>query len=375
MPKTVIFEAFEASPSSEDVLASENALIQAFPGRACAVSEGCFRHEDFRSSLAEFLEKASMETLNQLMAKTRKAGVEITEARDTTDPAMITQLLMPLLESLGESLQVEKFQKRVRDDVNIEVQTKTGSTLPFRRHPFWLILRVAVQRHLILSMGYHSGRALYKSLMTVVLAQLMSSAVGQLKPELTLMLRAKLCRRLAKLEQEKAQILGDNGIYECFFSCMGLWMEQNIQSVTKRMELVWEHFKKRTTRNVELLPAPQFVPADHLRLQLRQSGSFLQGLLNQPPEQRAQNSSFDPQRINDEVIKQVQRFTARYVKIARFEEDIKYVFTKFPVVISGDGRTTSILVHRTRLPIFPSGNLSFSLHFHDDGHGVMFAKF
>lgn len=306
------------------MLASENALIQAFPGRACAIPGTCFHHEDFRTSLAEFLEKASMETLNRLAAKTRKAGVEITEARDTTDPALITQLLMPLLESLGESLQVEKFQKRVRDDVNIEVQSKTGSTLPFRRHPFWLILRVAVQRHLILSMGYHSGRALYKSLIATVLAQLMTSAVGQLKPELTLMLRAKLCRRLAKLEQEKAQRLGDNGVYECFFSSMGPWMEQTIQSVTNRIDLVWDHFKKRTTRQVEPLPAPQFVPPDHLRLQLRQSGSFLQDLLRQPQEQRVQNSTFDPTRINDEVVKQVQKFTARYVKISAFEEDIRY---------------------------------------------------
>lgn len=309
-----------------------------------------------------------METLNRLMAKTKKAGVEITEARDTTDPALITQLLMPLLESLGEGLQVEKFQKRVRDDVNIEVQSKTGSTLPFRRHPFWLVLRVAVQRHLILSMGYHSGRALYKSLMTVVLAQLMSSAVGQLKPELTLMLRAKLCRRLAKLEQEKAQLLGDNGIYECFFSCMGLWMEQTIQSVSNKMELVWEHFKKRTTRHVAPLPAPQSVPADHLRLQLRQSGSFLQGLLRQPQEQRAHNSTFDPLHINDEVVKQVQKFTARYVKIARFEEDIRYAFTTVPVVMSGDVRITSILVHSIHPSIFSSANLSFSLYFHDDVH-------
>lgn len=371
MPKTVIFEAFEASPSSEDVLASENALIQAFPGRACAVSESCFHHEDFRSSLAEFLEKASMETLNRLMAKTRKAGAEITEARDTTDPAMITQLLMPLLESLGESLQVEKFQKRVRDDVNIEVQSKTGSTLPFRRHPFWLILRVAVQRHLNLSMGYHSGRALYKSLMTVVLAQLMTSAVGQLKPELTLLLRAKLCRRLAKLEQEKAQLVGDNGIYECFFSCMGLWMEQTIQSVSNRMELVWEHFKELTTRHIVPLPAPQFVPADHLRLQLRQSGSFLQEILRQPPQQRVENSTFDPQRINDEVVKQVQKFTARYVKIARFEEDIRYALNKVPVVASMNLGIIATLVYNTLLSMMSSGNLSilFSpFQFHADGY-------
>lgn len=330
---SVVFEAFEASPSTEDVLASENALIQAFPGRACVVPESCFHNDDFQSSLAEFLEKASMETLNRLAARTRKAGAEITEVRDTTDPAMITQLLMPLLESLGDKLQVDQFQKRVRDDVNIEVQSRTGSTLPFRRHPFWLVLRVAVQRQLIVSMGYESGRAMYKSIIAVVLALLMTKVVGHLKPELTLMLRAKLCRRLAKLEQERAEGLGGNSVYERFFSSMGPWMEQTIQSVTDRMNVVWEHFKRRTTRHVPLLPAPEYVPVDHMRLQLRHSGSYLDAVLHRPQEQKTQSSSsFDPMHINDEVVKQVQRFTARYVKIAEVERDIRYATRQIPVV-------------------------------------------
>lgn len=273
-----------------------------------------------------------METLSRLAAHTRKAGVEIIEVRDTTDPALITQLLMPLLESLGDSVQVQKFQKRVRDDVNIEVESGTGSTIPFRRHPFWLILRVAVQRQLILAMGYHSGRALYKSLIATVLAQLMTSVVGQLKPELTLMLRAKLCRRLAKLEQEKADHLGDSSVYECFFTSMGSWMEQTIQSVTNRMDVVWEHFRRRTMRHVEPLPAPQFIPYAHLRLQLRQSGAYLQGLMQQPREQGGQPSTFDPTRIKDEVVKRVQKFTARYVKIANFEKAIRYAIYEISVI-------------------------------------------
>lgn len=325
--RNVVFEAFEASPSSEEVLASKNALIQSFPGRACAVSETHFSHEDFQASLAEFLEKASMETLSRLAAHTRKAGVEIAEERDTTDPAMIMQLLIPLLETLGEPIRVEKFQKRVRDEVNIEVESKTGSSLPFRRHPFWLILRVAVQRQLILSLGYHSGRALYKAIVAIVLAQLMTSAAGELKPELTLMLRAKLCRRLAKLEQEMLQALGGSSVYNCFFSSMGSWLEQTIQSVTDKMELVWAHFKRRTTRHVEPLPAPQSVPYDHLRLQLRQSGSYLEGILRQPPVEKEHALAADAIHIEDEGIKQVQKFTTRYLKIVALEDEIRYAMS------------------------------------------------
>lgn len=305
------------------MLASENALLQTFPGRACAISESCFQSDDFQSSLAEFLDKASNETLNRLVAHTRKAGDEIIESRDTTNPAMITQLLMALLESLGQSLQVDRFQKRIRDDVNIEVASGIGSTLPFRRHPFWLVLRVAVQRQLIVSMGYRNGRAMYKAIIAIAFAQLMTKVVGHLKPQLTLLLRAKLCRRLAKLEQERSQGLEDNSIYEAFFHSMGPWLEENIQSVNNRMNAVWEQFKRRTTRRVELLPAPKFVPTEHYRLQLRLSGSYLEGVLNRPLKQRAQNTAFDPTRINDEVIKQVQKFNARYGKIAALEDKIR----------------------------------------------------
>jgi hypothetical protein len=269
-----------------------------------------------------------METLNRLVAHTRKAGDEVIEARDTTDPAMITQLLMPLLESLGEKVQVDRFQKRIRDDVNMEVESRTGSTLPFRRHPFWLVLRVAVQRQLTLSLGYHNGRAMYKSIMAITLAQLMMNVVGHLKPQLTLLLRAKLCRRLAKLEQERAEQLGDNSIYDSFFRSMGPWMEETIQSVTNRMNIVWDHFKRRTTRIVEPLPVEgRLVPFAHFRLQLRLSGAYLDRVLRLPQVQKAHDAAFDPTRINDEVVKQVQKFNARYVKIAAFEENIRYAYS------------------------------------------------
>lgn len=355
------------------MLAAENALIQTFPGRACAIPESCFQSDDFRSSLAEFLDKASNETLNRLVAHTRKAGDEIIETRDTTNPAMITQLLMPLLESLGESVQVDRFQKRIRDDVNIEVETGTGSTLPFRRHPFWLVLRVAVQRQLVLSLGYHNGRAMYKAIIAIVLAQLMTKVVGHLKPQLTLFLRAKLCRRLAKLEQERAQAPGDNSVYEAFFRSMGPLLQEIIRSVNNRMNTVWDHFKRRTTRHVELLPAPKFIPPDHFRLQLRLSGSYLEGVLCRPLQQTKQNPTFDPTRINDEVVKQVQKFNARYAKIAALEDEIRarpfgvanvptkgtaldsppYVDSDSPQTVHSDGSEKSVSVGFDSVALVP----------------------
>lgn len=60
-----------------------------------------FQRESFQESLASFLQQASTESIKQFAAQTRKAGVTVAKIRDTVDPALITQMLMILLEALG----------------------------------------------------------------------------------------------------------------------------------------------------------------------------------------------------------------------------------------------------------------------------------
>ncbi|KAL6877133.1 hypothetical protein J3F83DRAFT_759426 [Trichoderma novae-zelandiae] len=140
----VVFESFEASPTTEHVLAADNALVWDFPGRA-----------KLQKNIAAFLEQASMEAIHEVQAQARKAKVSVAE------------LFMIVLEGIGE----------VRDDVNF---TKTGS-LPWRRLPFWL-----------------SGRAWYKLLMSLFFSELLKDASAELlfpndlDPDLVITLRAKL---------------------------------------------------------------------------------------------------------------------------------------------------------------------------------------
>lgn len=90
-------------------------------------------------SLATFIEQAGAESLERFQAHSRKAKVSVAEVRDTADPALITQVLLPLLEAIGSSVDVPKLRKRVRDDVSFH-----KALLPWRRLPFWLVLRVAI---------------------------------------------------------------------------------------------------------------------------------------------------------------------------------------------------------------------------------------
>ncbi|ODM22445.1 hypothetical protein SI65_00033 [Aspergillus cristatus] len=98
----VIFEAFEASPRAEDVLESTKALRCDFPGTAVSIPLDRFQQQSFIENLASFLEQASAESIKQFAAKARKAGVTLAEIRDTVDPALVTQMLMALLEVLGK---------------------------------------------------------------------------------------------------------------------------------------------------------------------------------------------------------------------------------------------------------------------------------
>lgn len=261
----IIFEAFEASPRSKAVLASENALLWSFPGRASQLPSATFANPNFQQSLADFLEKASMDSLSRFCAKTRKRSVDIMEIRDTSSPALITQMLMPLLDTIGNSIQTPLLHKRIRDDSNID-----DSLLPWRRQPFWLILRVALQRHLCLSAGESEieGRALYKVLAVINLTHLLTECSGKVRPELALLLRNKICRRLAKLEMDKAQQVNDN-IYKDFLVAAAPWLEGSIESVTQQISMAWESFKSKTTRKTEYVPA-YAAPVD-LRLALPSS--------------------------------------------------------------------------------------------------------
>ncbi|OCK76192.1 hypothetical protein K432DRAFT_428888 [Lepidopterella palustris CBS 459.81] len=325
---TVIFEAFEASPSSEAVLAAENALQWDFPGRAAEIPFDEFVKEPFQDSLATFLEQASMESLERLEAHSSKAKASVIEVRDTTDPALVTQMLMPLLEAVGCSVDVPRLRKRVRDDVNIQ-----NGELPWRRLPFWLVLRVATQRQLCLALGSETGRACYKFLTCTVLAQLLDDCAGELAPELTVMLKAKLCRRLAKLEMDKTQVCSASAAYKQLFGSIGPLFKGIIEKATEQVESAWTNFKKTITRPIPKLPSRADEHA--LCLSLPNSWEYLSSLLTLPHAKPTYPASLHFPPSSDGAIEQVQKFTDRYFNLARLESRIEAERPSAPESVAG----------------------------------------
>ncbi|TVY40662.1 hypothetical protein LSUB1_G002308 [Lachnellula subtilissima] len=220
----VIFEAFETSPLSDKVLAAKGPLEWDFPGCAVTLPLSTFSNPTFQNELAAFLSQASTESIKRFAARANKAGVSVFESRDTVNPELITSMLMTLLEANGSRSFPSLLRKRVRDDVC----WSEGAQKPWRRCPFWLVVRVAIQRHLSTLIGGEAGRIQYKFLMCQVLADLLEEGSRKhLDIELLSFLNSKLCRRIAKLEVDKQRAHTKiQAVYESMFSALQPFFEK-----------------------------------------------------------------------------------------------------------------------------------------------------
>jgi hypothetical protein len=84
------------------------------------------------------------------------------------------------------------------------------------------VLRVAVHRHLSVTLGGEVGRIQYKFLICLALSRFLGECLGQIGLDLALFLKTKLCRRLVKLEVDKERALANLSIrYEYWFTSLG----------------------------------------------------------------------------------------------------------------------------------------------------------
>ncbi|KAI1337630.1 hypothetical protein F5Y15DRAFT_389781 [Xylariaceae sp. FL0016] len=317
----VLFESFEASPLAEKVLAAPDALQWEFPGRSVQLPSARFQDAQFRDNLATFLSQASLEAIHYLQAQTCKAGVSVIETRDTTDPALITQMLMSLLEAVGSYTRPYTMCKRIRDEVNME---KIG--IPWRRLPLWLILRVATQRHLSLFLGHKLGRMSYKALLAGLFGDLLETVMRDLDQNSTINLRTKLTRRMSKLEIEISRLEAKYP-EECesLVSHLHPVIEKIVNRATAEVESTFKSFKKETTKLIPQLHR-HASPAD-LHLTLTGSYAYLESLSSHRVVNKSKLASLSLPKHLDSAIEQSQKFMNRIARLSSLEaqaEDSQY---------------------------------------------------
>lgn len=289
-----------------------------FPGRACQLPFSDFQDASFQNNLVTHLELASIDSLERFEAHAAKATVSVSEARDTTDPGVISQWLMSIIEATGSSIQTPILRKRVRDDVNIN-----KSKLPWRRLPFWLLLRVTTQRQLCLMLGNEVGRGYYKLLIATMLQEFLDDCSGKLSSDLVTILAKKLSRRGAKLEIEKAHVDALNPFYDYLLRMVVPSIQESIQNAMKGAKLAWNHYTRVNTRKIPKLPLR--AKDSDLRLSLRNCGPYLDSLLKPVRQTNVRGlpaTSLEVPSLGDGTTKQVAGFATVYYEISEIEEVI-----------------------------------------------------
>ncbi|KAF8749311.1 hypothetical protein RHS01_10170 [Rhizoctonia solani] len=193
------FEVFEVQAQTEHVMSIPGKIVRNFPGPAIQLPNSVAGDCNFINEVANILCQMNVEIFDAAYPKTRKAGADVRESRDSINPNYFIQFFFGFLRGLGESIDPPQVTKRLGDEV-LWMDAKN----PWRRSPIWLIIRVALQSSL-------DSNSTYKHFMVYYHASILSECYkrGSFSSELFHVMRVKMARRLYKVRNTAPQFLID----------------------------------------------------------------------------------------------------------------------------------------------------------------------
>lgn len=232
----LIFEAFELSPTNSDVLAAKGRLTRCFPAVAVAVDTKIHPQQELIQVIAKTLHALSNEVTPEMQPESKKAGTQHKEYRDTTDPALVTEMFFGFLRGLGKTVSVSSIAKQTRDEVF------WGDALaPWRRSPMWLLIKVTL--HLIITRAPDGSERVYKRFLAFFMSHLLDAATKLgMSSEVLYAMNAKISRRIHKLNSSNTP--SDDGL------------NSEINVVLKKASAViasrWQSAQNIDARNLDL---------------------------------------------------------------------------------------------------------------------------
>lgn len=191
----ISIECFELSSLSAEVMGCKGNLRRKFPAHGLSIPLDVATDTNFRRELCTMLGRLALETVDEMMPKSKKAGSARTEVRDTCHPGLVTEMLMASLAAVGTPHKVLQVQKRIRDDVLWD-----SCLLPWRRSSLWLVVRISIQTTLARNMDPREAATQYKNFMVLFLADILAMASrSRMGADLCKMIQMKMARRAAKL--------------------------------------------------------------------------------------------------------------------------------------------------------------------------------
>jgi hypothetical protein len=251
---SVRFEIFEVLPPASVVMSTNGKLLCSFPGPAVIVSTKLFENPSFLKELSSFLTQMDVDVLDST-ATTVKAGSEVREVRESTDPKYISELLVGILRGFGQPADVARITKRIGDEVLWKAAYK-----PWRRSGLWLAIRVALQTS-------DERNNMYKSFTLFFHAYLLHLCVQRAFPsELLFVMRVKIARRLAKLGGSVVTDEVHQAVYDV------------ATGTDKLLQNRWSAFQRRRSISPPWLPEKLDFVAD-TAITLRNSQKYLRDAL------------------------------------------------------------------------------------------------
>ncbi|KAG8712167.1 hypothetical protein FRC11_000863, partial [Ceratobasidium sp. 423] len=146
--------------------------------------------DDFIMEVANILAQMNIEILYEAHPKTRKAGTDVLESRDSVNPNYFIQYFLGFLGGMGSVADPPRIVKHLRDDV-----LWMNARNPWRRSPVWLLIRVALRTSL-------DSTITHKNFMTYYHATILSRCYkhDSFSSDLLYAMRVKMARRLYKIK-------------------------------------------------------------------------------------------------------------------------------------------------------------------------------
>ncbi|KAJ1300163.1 hypothetical protein OPQ81_011915 [Rhizoctonia solani] len=193
------FEVFEVQAQTTKVMSIPGKIVRHFPGPMVKIPNSVAGDSDFIMEVANILSQMNIEYFDEAHPKTRKAGNEVNESRDSINPNYFIQFFFGFLCGMGTTIDPPRITKRLADEV-LCMDAKN----PWRRSPIWLIIRVALQTSV-------DSKTTYKHFMVYHHMCILSQCLNHksFSSDLLYAMRIKMARRLYKVKDSAPRFLID----------------------------------------------------------------------------------------------------------------------------------------------------------------------
>ncbi|CAE6431685.1 unnamed protein product, partial [Rhizoctonia solani] len=191
------YEVFEVQAQTKNVMSTPGKIVRHFPGPAVQLPDSVANDSKFINQVADILDQMNAEVFDEAQPKTRKAGTDLHESRESINPNYFIQFFFGFLRGMGHAIDPPRVVKRLADEV-LWMDAKN----PWRRSPIWLIVRIALQTSL-------DSKTTYKHFMAYHHASIISQCYkhSSFPSDLLYAMRVKMAKRLFKVQNTAPQFL------------------------------------------------------------------------------------------------------------------------------------------------------------------------